>query len=105
MCPSPVTITRTAAPKVEKQNVTSYDARIWYCWPDVMAFGTMAEEARRELESQGTLVQSIHPYGDSAIIVGERAMGAEMMQKAFSLEEDAVCFHPAERNGRPHARR
>ncbi|CAO1635278.1 unnamed protein product [Parajaminaea phylloscopi] len=82
-----VVMPRTA-PEVKKQNVASYGARVWYCEPDVRERERVAAEARKELESEGKVVEFIHPYDDPAIIAGQGTMGEEMMQQARLLGGD-----------------
>ncbi|PWN27325.1 tryptophan synthase beta subunit-like PLP-dependent enzyme [Jaminaea rosea] len=84
------------APKVKKQNVASYGARIMYCKPTQDAREAMAAEARAQLEKEGLVVEFIPPYDDPAIIAGQGTMGKEMMEQAAGLETRAGCSHAAQ---------
>ncbi|CAO1614023.1 unnamed protein product [Sympodiomycopsis kandeliae] len=81
------------APEFKKQNVASYDAKIWYCTPTQEARESTAQEARKELESQGLTVEFIHPYDDEAIIAGQGTMGREIMQQVKQLQSRGGCSY------------
>jgi threonine dehydratase len=59
----------------------------------------MAQEAQKQLESEGLVVEFIHPYDDPAIIAGQGTMGREMMMQAPYLQERGGCSHAAQLNG------
>lgn len=59
----------------------------------------MAQKAQKQLESEGLVVEFIHPYDDPAIIAGQGTMGREMMMQAPYLQERGGCSHAAQPNG------